>query len=153
MALFFRYTENPKDDLERGTSIHVLPAYTNNADELISQFCLDFDADDTSAEEKIEAFKKAFGEAHDIDPEDMIWIEADGYWAQVLPGLCGFELESETLEEALAAIADPDSDDGDLIRSYDTVDAWAIYEGEYETDCPEGDVFTPVAILATGDKL
>ena len=71
---FLRFTNTPEADLERGTSVHAGAG-----------------VDECSKEQMAEMFN--------CDEEDV--IEINGMWHQVLDGLCGYQMEATTLEEAI----------------------------------------------------
>ena len=71
---FLRFTNNWDDDLDRGTSVHRGNGFG-------------------TAEDAAELFG--------TDVENVVWSEEQGVWLHVLPGLAGYELKAETLEEAI----------------------------------------------------
>ena len=75
MKYFLRYTNTANEDLERGTSINASDLNVN-----------EFAKEDAAV---------MFG-----CDEEMI-EEVNGCWYQILDGLCGYELESESLEDAI----------------------------------------------------
>jgi len=113
MRLFLRFTETAETDLKRGHSFHHgIPAEN----------------------------KKEAAEIVGVDVSRIKKIK--GMFCQELEGLCGFELESESLEEALEEI-----DGWDRYLDIDS-NSHAIYEGILcNEDCPEGDCFIPRKIL------
>lgn len=121
MTYFLRYTEKAEQDLERNESYH-------NSDYKVCS--LDWLEDGQTEKEFV---AEVFG--CDVDE---IEVAEDGYYVQVLNGLCGFELESENLEEAIE-----EAEYFKFNSVYNSVDMpnWAIYEGSYNDDCPEGCLF------------
>jgi hypothetical protein len=73
----------------------------------------------------------------DCEVEEIEVVE-DGYYVQVLSGLCGFELEPDSLEDAIE-----EAKSFRYNSVYNSVDMkkWTIYEGKYNDDCPEGCLF------------
>lgn len=124
MALYLRYTENIEKDVERGVSYH----YTG----------LD---KDTTAEE--------VANACNIDIDEVEYNGEARQWVQVLPGLCAFELDADNLEDAVKEAKD-------FYNSsvYNTRDMgpYAIVEGDYVGDCPEGDCISVTKILYESGK-
>lgn len=70
--------------------------------------------------------------------------KVNGFWCQVIDGLCGFELEADNLEDAIEEVEDH------RCGSYDfrTMGKMAvIFEGEITSeDVPEGCAFNPKSI-------
>lgn len=81
-------------------------------------------------------------------------VEADGYeynehfgcYAQDLGGLCAYELEAETEEEA---IEEASSFKQDIFDANDDLDSFVVLTGEYLDDCPEGVVIKAKDIVFT----
>jgi hypothetical protein len=116
---FCRVTKISKLDLERKTSVH----YTG------------LDADDYSLNEASEIL--------DIDIDDL--IEVEGNICEVLDGLCGYEMESETENEAIEELQE-------FIESeyipFDNSYEWHIFEGELSGESlPDGVLFIPSKII------
>lgn len=129
MAFYLRYTEKPIEDLLRGVSYHASG----------------MSVEDTTIENVTSLF--------DCDEECIVELDwgvyskgkADGNicYFQELNGLCGFELEAETLEDAIE-----EANEFEYNSAYESSNTnWAIFEGEYAGDCPEGELFSPVAVL------
>lgn len=128
MAFYLRYTENPVEDLLRGVSYHASG----------------MSVEDTTIEKMAASF--------DCDEEDIVKLDwglymkgkSDGNmcYFQELNGLCGFELESETLEDA---IEEAKEFEHDFVYNSSN-ENWSIFEGDYTGDCPEGELFSPVQI-------
>jgi len=118
MAFFLRFTNNPILDLQRGSSYH------------FSSFSKGFHSSDE--EKEIKYVAEMFG----CDSDDIEYI--DNKYVQALGGLCGFELDSEDLEDAI--------DEAKKINvgsySFEAMkDIAYIFEGQYYDSCPEGAVF------------
>jgi hypothetical protein len=108
---FLRYTEQPKKDLERGTSVHP--------------------SDFTNKKEATEAIG---GEL----------VKVNGFWCQVIDGLCGFELESDNIEDAIEEVEDHRCGSYDF-RSMGKMAV--IFEGEITGEgVPDGCTFIPSKI-------
>lgn len=113
MTYFLRFTETPETDLKRSQSVHA-----------------------TDAGSIAEAVEWYGG-----DSEDYVII--DGCLVcQRIDGLCGFELDSDELEDAIS-----EAKAGEW-GIYETEKlAWAIFEGDHTgADLPDGDTFTPETI-------
>lgn len=113
MKYFLRFTESPEKDMERGTSLHMTGC------------------DKRDFKNRREA-QKAFGDEHEI-----VWCKSTDQWAQVIDGLCGFEVES---------LKDGVERGKEGIGVYNG--AFVIYAG-YDSDgeCAEGDCFNAKEIL------
>lgn len=121
MKYFLRYSDNPEIDLERNASLHLS----------------DLDASNIDAESAANSFG--------CDVEDL--IEVDGLWCQKLEGLCAFELEAETLEEAIKE-AEEFNFNG-VYNSNVMGDLITIFTGEFEDYNLEGVIFTAKEIVYT----
>lgn len=119
MALFIRFTDTSLEDLERGTSI-------NDSDLKISEIS-----------------KKEASKMFDCD-ESMI-DSNNGYWIQVLNGLCGYMLYSDNIEDAIdEAIEIKDE------KQFSFVGKCVIFEGIYSNNSKyvsDGDCFIPSKII------
>lgn len=82
------------------------------------------------------------------DLDNVEWVEGLGQYAEELDGLCGYELDSDSLEDALEEVEDMQNNPFKDCFSWKS-DSWSIYEGEYIDDCPEGSVFKAASILHT----
>ena len=121
MAFFVRFTTNAKLDLERGQSFH------------------------STGFKKGEIKKKRLAEMLDCDKGDIEVI--DGLYVQLLEGLCGFELEAETLEEAIEEVEEALEEPKSPFHQYSQLRVVAIFKGELtNSDVPDGDNFRPVSI-------
>ncbi len=116
---YLRFTNTAQEDLERGTSLN-----------MSSLKSTDYSKEDAAS---------LFGcEEDDID-------EVDGLWVQVLNGLCGYELEAETSEEAIEEFEDRQSE-----YQFKFVGKPVIFKGVYASDADyvaDGDLFTPISIV------
>jgi hypothetical protein len=115
MTYFLRYTNTANEDLERATSVNAS----------------DLDANQISKEDAASMFGC---------DEDMI-DEVDGCWFQILNGICGYELESETLEDAIEEAATE--------KQFSFVGRPVIFYGKYASDSEyvaDGDLFIPISI-------
>ena len=115
MKFFLRYTNTANDDLERGTSVNASDLNVNeiSKEDAASMFGCD--------EEMIE--------------------EVNGCWFQILNGICGYELEAETIEEAIEEAATE--------KQFAFVGRPVIFKGKYASDSEyvaDGDLFIPVSI-------
>lgn len=132
MKFFLRFTPTPDLDLERGTSYHETP----------------WDEDERTIEEVAEACDCP------VDSIEAFDFRGRGVntYMQALGGLCGFELEAQTLEDAIKEAEDKyaASNDG---HGYDmrSIPTWAIFTGSVEDRCPEGVVFCPRAVVHQAD--
>lgn len=116
MKYFLRYTDTATEDLERGTSVNAS----------------DLDVNETSKE----CAASMFG-----CDEDMI-KEINGCWFQILDGLCGYELESETIEDAIEEASR-------IEKQFAFVGKPVIFKGRYASDSDyvaDGDLFIPISI-------
>lgn len=119
MAFFLRFTNSAKEDLERGTSLHLS----------------DFSKEDISIADLAEMF--------DCDEDDI--VEFNGRLCQQLDGICGYELEATTIEEAIEEVNEgvfQFSDSGKAV----------IYRGVESSQTnlvPDGDLFYPLSIEIT----
>jgi len=112
---FLRFTNTAKEDLQRATSLH-------------------HSGLDTSFD------KQSVADMFGCDVEDVEIV--DGLYVQVLNGLCGYMLESETLEEAIEEISDRNYQFSEIGKA-------VIFEGKYSSDSdfiPDGDLFIPKKI-------
>lgn len=79
-------------------------------------------------------------------------VEADGYewndhfncYAQDLGGLCAYELEAETEEDA---IEEAETFQQDIFDAQSELDSYCVIEGKYLEDCPEGVVIKAAKII------
>lgn len=117
MALFLRFTYNPDLDIERGASFHAT----------------DYREADITKKELAEILGCNTGDIESVN----------GMLVYMLNGLCGYELDAETIEEAIEEIEEGDwqfSGIGDPV----------IFKGVASSDSvevPDGDLFHPQAIL------
>jgi hypothetical protein len=119
MKYFLRYSLNIDKDLERGISYH----YTG--------------LDKTFSIEEIEN-----GTGLSID--ELEYNEEADMYVQPLSGLCAFELEAETIEEAI--------EEARGFRFNDVYNTEAMYyfhilTGDYEDECPEGCVISNAELV------
>lgn len=140
MALYLRFSENIEADVERGTSIHVTELNPSSVNEAIEWFFPEDkdsleNADNYTIEEVIQKY-------FDTDHE-FVYSEEFKCYVEVLPGLCAFELEAETLEEAFEEAKSLNRD------AYSTKynDNWHILQANYCGDCPEGDLIENITVL------
>lgn len=124
MALYLRYTENIEKDVERGVSYH----YTG------------LDKDMTAEE---------VAEACNIEIDEIEYNEDARQWVQVLSGLCAFQLEADNLEDAVE-----EAEEFEYNSVYNTRDMgpYAIVEGDYAGECPEGDCISVTKVLYESGK-
>ena len=112
---FLRFTQNPEQDIERGTSAHYSDLKVNETDQ----------------ENAASLFGAEVEEIQDIE----------GYWCHVLDGLCGFQLQADTLEAAIEEVKDFEHNS---VYSMQTMgDIATIFSGVYSNEVPEGCVFYP----------
>jgi hypothetical protein len=112
MAYFIRWTETPEADLARGTSLHM-----------------------TGLDEKYMAAELLGCE------EDELKL-VDNQWCQVLPGLCGYECESDEVEEAIQELGNAIKNGIDYFEK-----TFTLFEGEWMGGCPEGCIFRAARII------
>lgn len=118
---FIRFTNRPTLDLERKTSIH-------ESDILMSEMS-----------------KKEFIELYKLDKEENEIITIDNYYCELLNGLCGFECESEELQEALKELQEVQEDG---IEIYDSSFEFHLFEGELSDEIlPDGVLFIPSKLI------
>ena len=112
---YLRFTDTAKEDLERGTS-------------------LNHSGLDSSS--KIESVAELFG--CDADSIELL----DGLYVQVLNGLCGYELQSDNLEDAIEEVENN-------YYQFSNVGKAIIFNGTYSSDAKyvaDGDLFIPKSI-------
>ena len=117
MKFFLRYTNTANEDLERGTSINASGLGVNDCSK--EDVALMFNCDET-----------------------MIDV-VDGCFVQVLNGLCGYELDAETIEEAI--------EEAKTERQFSFVGQAVIFSGKHASDSEyvaDGDLFIPLSIEA-----
>ena len=102
--LFLRSTNNPKKDLNGGRSYHQSDFKVGSINWL------------EGAETEKHFVANAFGCS-----EDEIEIAEDGYYVQVLQGLCGYALESNGFEDAIDEI------DNMILENMESVNPNNIY--------------------------
>jgi hypothetical protein len=118
MALYLRYTETPAADVERNTSYHDLGFYQGEDAEI------------------------------DVEHEGKSDVAVlDGRFAQIIGGLCGYALESDTVREAIEEVKQ-----NPLRFPYMSPESstWAIYEGRdphINNVFGDGDIFRAVRLL------
>lgn len=113
---YLRFTNTANEDLDRSTSINAGPAIEDMSKEDAASI---FGCDDSDVE------------------------EIDGCWCQILNGLCGYELESESLEEAIEEVKESD-------KQFSFVGRPVIFKGAYSNDSDfvaDGDLFIPEEII------
>jgi hypothetical protein len=116
---YLRFTNTAQQDLERATSIH--------------------SSDLSTKDYTKQQAAKIFG--CDVD---MVGIFNDHY-CHILDGICGYMLQSETLEEAIEEVQD-------RTWQFQEIGQAVIYSGRYSNDgelVPDGDLFVPWTIEAT----
>jgi len=116
MKYFLRYTDTASEDLDRGTSVNAS----------------DLDVNEITKENAASMFGCEESEIKDVD----------GSWYQILDGICGYELEASTIEEAIEEV-----EEGSF--QFDFVGKAIIFEGK-ESDSSlvaDGDLFTPLSIV------
>jgi len=117
MSYFLRYTNTANEDLERGTSV--------NASDL-----------DVNEISKSDAASMFGCEAEMIE-------EVNGCWFQILNGLCGYQLEADTIEDAIEEAKEAK-------RQFAFVGKPVIFKGKYSSDSDyvaDGDLFIPLSIV------
>ena len=115
MKYFLRYTNTANEDLERGTSVNAS----------------DLDVNEISKEYAASMFGC---------DEEMI-EEVNECWFQILNGICGYELEAETIEEAI--------EEASIEKQFAFVGKPVIFKGRYASDSDyvaDGDLFIPISI-------
>lgn len=120
---FVRFTTNANKDLERGQSFHAT----------------DF--------AKGEIKKSRLAEMMGCEKDDIKII--DKRFVQMLDGLCGFELEAETLEEAIEEVEDSLNIHNSPFHQYSSIGGFAIFKGKLSSSdfqVPDGDLFIPFSV-------
>jgi len=118
MAYYLRFTETAEQDLERGTSIH----------------SSDLSVNDFTTEQAANYF------GCDIEAVG----EFNGCYCQILDGICGYELQAETLEDAIEEVNSNQ-------YQFSSIGKAVIYSGRYSSQnvlVPDGDLFYPFSIQA-----
>lgn len=134
MAFFLRYTTTANEDLDRNASFH--------ASGLSKQ------------DSTFESVASLFG----CDIEDVVLLDNGMYnngvnngdmcYFHQLQGLCGFELEAETLEEAIQEAKEFSFNE---VYNSDTMgEIITIFEGEYIDENLEGCLFDAEKIVYNG---
>lgn len=80
----------------------------------------------------------------DVPAPECEWSDHFKCYAQPLSGLCAYELESETEEDAIEEAA---SFKRDVFDSASDLDSYCVIKGVYVDDCPEGVVITAQRIV------
>lgn len=134
MAYFLRYTTTANQDLERNASFH--------ASGLSKQ------------DSTLESVASLFG----CDIEDVVLLDYGMYnngvnngdmcYFHQLEGLCGFELEAETLEEAI--VEAKEFSFNEVYNSDSMGEIITIFEGEYIDENLEGCLFDAEKIVYNG---
>ena len=124
MNFYIRYSEEIEKDLERGCSFH----YTG--------------LDKSFSEEDIES-------ATGLAFEELEYSEEAGQYVQPLAGLCAFELEAETVEEAIEEAKEFHFNE---VYNSNSMSFFHVLEGEYADDCPEGVCITNASVLYSNEK-
>ena len=124
MRFYIRYSEEIEKDVERGYSFH----YTG--------------MDKSFSEEDIES---ATGLAFD----ELEYNEEAKQYVQPLAGLCAFELEAETVEEAIEEAKEFRFNE---VYNSESMNFFHILTGDYADDCPEGVCITNVSVVYSNTK-
>lgn len=119
MKYFLRYSLNIDKDIERGVSYH----YTG----LDKSF-------------SIEEIENCTG----LSIDELEYNEDADMYVQPLLGLCAFELDAETLEEALKEARGFRFND---VYNSESMDNFHILTGDYEDECPEGCVISNAELV------
>lgn len=115
MATYFlRFTSTAEADLRRNVSYH------------------------STGIRKEDATKKEVAEMLDCNVSAIKVLK--GYYVQELNGLCAFEVEADSIEEAEESVEQ-------YQNRYQYGESWAIFSGVYRGDCPEGCTFLATKIL------
>lgn len=120
---FLRFTTDANKDLERGQSFHA--------------------TDFAKGEIKKSKLAKMMG----CEKDDISVV--NGYLVQLLDGLCGFELESSSLEEAIEEVRDALDSPNSPFHQYIGIGGWAIFKGKLSSSdfqVPDGDLFSPFSV-------
>ena len=128
MPYFLRFTAAADLDLARGTSYHETP----------------WDEDERTIEEVADACDCS------VDAIEVFDFRGRGVntYMQALGGLCGFELEAETLEAAIEEVVASWS--GTSAVGFSIAHTpWAIFQGSVEDQAPDGVVFYPSKLVYT----
>jgi len=128
MKYFIRYTENANQDFERKCSYH-------NSDYKVGDVAKWNEEDERS---EVEILAEKWG----CEVDEVVVL--NGYYSQELSGLCAFELDAETEEEAIE-----EAQEHNFNAVYNTEDftTYAVFAGRFIADCPEGCVFIPTKII------
>lgn len=128
MKYFIRYTENANQDFERKCSYH-------NSDYKVGDVAKWNDEDERTE-------KEILSKTWNCEIEEVVVI--DGYYSQELSGLCAFELDAETEEEA---IEEAKEHNFNAVYNTDDFPSYTVFAGRFIDDCPEGCVFIPTKII------
>jgi hypothetical protein len=131
MAYFLRYTETPKQDLKRNASFHA--SGLSKKDSTMKNIANLFGCE----EDSIVLLDNGMYN-NSIANGDMCYFHQ-------LEGLCGFELEAETLEEAIEEAKEFGFNE--VYNSDSMRDIITIFEGEYLDDNLEGCLFDAKKIV------
>lgn len=126
MKIYLRYSLNIEKDIERGVSYH-------------------YSGLDRRDYRTTREASKALG----LDASEVVFNKDSKTYAQVLPGLCVFELESDNLEDAIEEAKQ--FRHGHVYNSND-MPYWHILSGSYTGDCPEGDVINDIELLYSNEQ-
>lgn len=126
MAYFLRFTTDPLGDIERGTSYHLSDLKQGD----IYDDCGEL----LEGDDEIEKVALLFGcDASEIE------VFKNGAFVQSLGGLCCFELEGNTIDDAIESAKNISSGS----YSFNThCDMAYIFEGDYYDSCPEGAIMS-----------
>lgn len=131
---YLRYTDDPEADLRRGVSYHMVDPQ--------------LDPDDPEEERVVADGLRGVGIRYDRD--SLVFdLAGMGEWWHPLPGLNGYELESESELEAVAEARS-------LLGRTDyggSNDEWAVFEGRTvmsNEDVGGGEIFEPTGLVHVG---
>tara|TARA_R110000822_G_scaffold128195_38_gene264008 strand:- start:1469 stop:1954 length:486 start_codon:yes stop_codon:yes gene_type:complete len=135
LSFILRYTSNPRRDMDNGHSYHQLQ-------DILHYDGLEKYVNGTDIYDGLSAIEIA---AHvlDLDVADLEVI--DGMLVQKFDGLFGFELESETLEDAIGEAHD--FRHNDVYNSKSMSDMISIFVGMILSVEAEGVIFDPKKIV------
>jgi hypothetical protein len=130
---FIRHTENPEKDLERKTSIHCSPYTLKDVE--------------AYGEEEVKGWIEEGVRGEPV--LEIKYIEEFGVYCAILEGLCGFECESETEEDAIKEAIEHEKNVDRSNFSGNTLQKAHVFKGTYICSSlfDEGCIFSPEKLI------